>query len=70
MTLIRTVARKHVWSLLLLGLGLPLIASAPAVAQTTCQWYTSCQGEWTLVWGIIPVYTETCRETLVCFVRG
>lgn len=67
---IRTGTRKHLLPLLLLALGLPLIATAPAVAQTSCRWYTSCEGEWTVIWGIIPVYTETCRETLVCFVRS
>jgi hypothetical protein len=70
MAFIKTASRKPLLPLLVLGFGLPLLASAPAVAQTDCHLYTFCVGNWTVIWGIIPVYTETCREILGCFVRG
>ena len=63
-----TLFRKIVTSAILLGIALPLLASAPALAQQRCASYTTCTGEWTYVWLIIPVYVETCRDNLVCVV--
>jgi hypothetical protein len=65
MKLNRILTRKLVQTVPLIAAGLSFSATAVAVAQE-CTQIKKCTGRWTTVWGIIPVYEETCTLTTSC----